>query len=68
MYRGKMTDELWELYEEYKAKFGYSPGGELSVVYNEATYDEYVRDIKDCIRTGIGITQMRVINYRKSRK
>ena len=65
MYYGKVTEELRKLYKEYNDKFGYLPCGEMSITYNESNYDEFVRDIRECIETGDPIKVVKMRNYKK---
>ncbi len=58
MFYGNMTEELEELSEKYFEKFGYYPEGEISVSYGNANYDDYINDIKECIKTNVGIARL----------
>ena len=51
MWYGKDTKELLELKKQYKEMFGYNPDGEMELEYSQSSYDDYVGDLKEAIRT-----------------
>lgn len=51
LWKGKKTEELKELYTQYKKLFcPFYPGSYEEIAYNSMTYDEYVGYIKECIK------------------
>lgn len=50
MYKGKMTEELNKLYEDYYKKFDCYPDEYDDLEYDEKTYDVFVADIKKCLK------------------
>lgn len=54
MWNGRVTDELIELYREYKRKFdGALPDGYIELNYDYIPYDEFIQYMKICIETGL---------------
>lgn len=49
MWRGKITEKLKKLHEEYFKKFDCEPDEYAEIVYCAMTYDEYIGYIKQCI-------------------
>ncbi len=50
MYKGKMTEELINLFNEYYGIFGCCPDEYDDVEYFEDGYDKFVEDIKKCLK------------------
>ena len=58
MYNGKNTQELKKLSKEYYDLLGHYPDGEMSVEYGDANYNQYISDIKECIKRKICIAAL----------
>lgn len=56
MYYGKTTPELEKLNKKYRDMFGVYPYGHMELEYGEDDYDEYIRDIKNALKTGKQLT------------
>ncbi len=50
MYKGKITDELSELFDEYYEKFQCYPDEYDDIEYFEDTYEKFIEDIKKSIK------------------
>ncbi len=53
MWEGKWTDELSQLYDQYKEMIPNSyPDEYEEILYRAMTYEEFVEYIRECLRTG----------------
>lgn len=52
MWKKEITDELKELAQEYKRRFGIFADGYDELLYEVMTYDEFVGYIKKSLATG----------------
>ena len=50
MYKGRLTNELKKLFNEYYDIFGCCPDEYDDVEYFEENYEKFVEDIKKCIK------------------
>lgn len=50
MYKGKMTNELTELFNKYYDMFKCCPDEYDDVEYFEDTYEKFVKNIKQCLK------------------
>ena len=57
MWYGKDTIELLKLKEQYEEVFGYDPDGEMELEYGQSSYDDYVNDLKEAIRSKRHLTE-----------
>lgn len=55
MWYGTDTKELLRLKQQYLNVTGFDPDGEMTLEYGDDEYDEYVRDLKTCIKKGISL-------------
>lgn len=51
MWYGTDTIELIELKKRYEEIFGYDPDGEMELEYGQSSYDYYVNDLKEAIKS-----------------
>ena len=58
MYNGKITKELNELYDKYYIKFGCYPDDYDDIDYFEDTYNDFVKDIKECLKKNVEIEDL----------
>lgn len=58
MWFGEDTDELINLKKEYESITGTSADGEMDVEYGQAQYDDYIRDLKICIKEKITLGEL----------
>lgn len=52
MYKGRMTEELSKLYDEYYEMFGCDPDFYENTYFDNNNYEEYVTMIKKSLKTG----------------
>lgn len=50
MWYGKDTKELKQLKREYEEIYGANPDDYIDVEYGDDEYDDYIKDIKECIK------------------
>ncbi len=66
MWKGKITQELRDLYAAYYEKFdGWEPDEyeDLADSIKSMDYDTYVGYIKECLRTGKSMTHVMIPDY-----
>ncbi len=50
MYYGKMTEELKSLVKQYKQLFGYNPCGEEEFEIGNNLYNDFIDELKKCVK------------------
>lgn len=59
MWKGKMTEELEDLFVQYMDEHnGMPPDGYVELCYNAMTYDEFVGYIKDALQRHCSIVKI----------
>lgn len=55
MWKGKVTEELIKLHNQYLKKYGMEPDEFAEIFYDGMSYDEYVGYIKECLEKDLEI-------------
>ena len=57
-WKGEWTEELEDLFRQYKKEFGVYPDGYVCMGYDNTSYEEFVAEIKECLKLHIELVYL----------